>query len=499
MIRKKKLLCMLLVLTTLFSAFSSGIAAAATQEASGTVTIEFWDGTEEVKDVNIGDELTVTVFLTLPDELKLCSIDIHESFDSGDDILDFVYDTSDDSTDYSEMFPVIDDEMIANVDGNVFRTNASYRKWNEAKEFPDGSVLAKTKYRVVAEGDAAIKLDILELATVNQADALEPQFESNIKIGSGDVSFDYLVEQEIAPHLVQELAPYHSITVEGDVNLNYFMNPDLVETGDTVHFTWDNGLYDYELKAADYVDGYGFKAPIELPAAEMTYDVKISVDGILQTDTYSVRNYCDVVLSDSYKNNYVTPDGKPLQTYDNLEALVKAMLDYGAKAQTVFEVKTSDLANKDISVSNDPIVWESVPDTDLHNYIDYMYSNFGLKYEGTSLIYLEKTTLRHYFTVVDDEKYNNIKSSIMMGNETIGYRTITPVKRSTYICFDYTGIAAAELDDQYDIKINGTYCGKYGALNYCAISSYFPLSTDEEKELSAATYRYNAAANAYFG
>ena len=128
-----------------------------------------------------------------------------------------------------------------------------------------------------------------------------------------------------------------------------------------------------------------------------------------------------------------------------------------------------------------------------------MYDNFGLKYEGTSLIYLDKTTLRHYFTVVDESLYNSIKSSIRMGNDSVGYRTITPIKRSTYICFDYTGIPAAELDDQYNINIDNTNCGKYGAMNYCAISVHYPKTDADEKALSSATYRYNAAANAYFG
>ena len=59
-------------------------------------------------------------------------------------------------------------------------------------------------------------------------------------------------------------------------------------------------------------------------------------------------------------------------------------------------------------------------------------------------------------------------------------------------------IAASQLDTEYVIEINGN-AYHYAVLDYIARAYNDASASQIEKELAAAVYRYNAAANAYFG
>ena len=307
----------------------------------------------------------------------------------------------------------------------------------------------------------------------------------------------------------------HSVTLNGTVDENFFIDPaaagytvDEIKNGAktiSVSFEWDEDFSVYsDLSVfnviidkdnyASYLQTSGamanqFKVTCKVAAAEMTCEIKATAtvsdgtnDLYTQEDTYSVREYCLAIID--------SPDGT-FEKQDELAALAKAMLRYGSRSQTVFDVKTDHLADDGVTVPDSVIDWGSL--TSARMDFSTLENTYGLKYEGSSLIYLEKTTLRHYFTVVDTEKYSNV-TSIQLGDAAV-----TPHTRAGYVCFDLTGIAAADLDAQYTLYINGADCGAYSALNYCCIAANHPSLTDaNEKALAEATYLYNAAANAYF-
>ena len=291
----------------------------------------------------------------------------------------------------------------------------------------------------------------------------------------------------------------HSLTLEGDIGENFFINvtDEELAQGVKVDYEWGDGnTASYTIdpeRDRMVIDGVTlYKSSCPVPAAEMTFDVTatVAIGGtVMESNVYSVRQYADVILSDSYKESYIESHSE--DDYDKLETLVKSMLRYGSCSQTVFGVRLADLADHDVSIADYTPDWSTVGAARMD--MNTLLNSYGLKYEGSSLIYLEKTTLRHYFTVVDSSLYSGVTSI------KIGDYTVTPHTRAGYVCFDRPGVAAADLDELYVLSINDNDCGAYGALNYCNIAANHPTLTNaDEKALAAATYEYNAAANAYF-
>ena len=84
---------------------------------------------------------------------------------------------------------------------------------------------------------------------------------------------------------------------------------------------------------------------------------------------------------------------------------------------------------------------------------------------------------------------------------TFDSESVTCGTRDGMIYFDKKNIAAPQLDTEYVIKING-HEYQYSALDYSSLSyskDNKPYSESIAKQLSAAVYRYNQAANDFFG
>ena len=300
------------------------------------------------------------------------------------------------------------------------------------------------------------------------------------------VQFDVTHFSEFVVEAGGSLFTGHSVTLNGYINLNFYLNlaESQVTTGEgtVVDFTWGNGSASHTVALGDYVVGKGYKATVALPAAEMTYDitatVKINNDTQSETSTYSVRQYADDLLA-------ITSDTKLIN-------LVNAMLDYGAKAQIAFNSNVGDLANDGIAYTMPDVTRE-----DLLNLIDQaiIAANNGARatvvrdvaeaigaqaYYSSSLIYLSGCTLRHYFysnNVLDSTKFTGVKSDY-------------------YYYIDKENIAAADLDKLQAFTV-GDLTFHYSALDFVKAIIY-NYTEGANYDLAAATYWYNQAANAYF-
>ena len=120
-------------------------------------------------------------------------------------------------------------------------------------------------------------------------------------------------------------------------------------------------------------------------------------------------------------------------------------------------------------------------------------SEYGLEYVGSSVVYLSKTSLRHYYRIVDETKFDAVKDSVTFNGEKVGF-----TDKNGMICFELPDISADHFDERYTLRV-GTSDYNYSVLDYvyvCLNSKNAPYLT---RQLVSATYWYYQAAEAYVG
>ena len=289
----------------------------------------------------------------------------------------------------------------------------------------------------------------------------------------------------------------HSITLNGSIGVNFYLDlTDEEAQTATVDFGWTVEGKEKTASSAfvkdDQTGYYVVSCPIAV--AEMTYDVTatLTVGGETYTDTYSAVQYADVILTDaSFKTKFIAEKGE--DKFDQLVLLVKSMLDYGAKAQTQFHRNEEDLADAKLTNDDDTSLYYYDPDAVDAGAISTGASDMtnglpeGLVYKGTTIVYLTETSMRHYYQGdLDDAAV------------TFDGKQVSPVQKGDGFYFELENIAAADLDTLYTLTINVT-AYQYSVLDYVKACLLSDKTSDNMKALAAATYRYNQAANAYFG
>ena len=290
---------------------------------------------------------------------------------------------------------------------------------------------------------------------------------------------------------LKKLFPQHSVTLGGDIGVNFYIDSAAADFANAstavVKFTWDNGNYNEEVNLKELTpdgDGY-YKATVDVVAAQMAHKIhaEVYLNGkkLEQTDDYSVQDYAEEVYNnpDAYDKK-----GKPRE----LQALAKALLNYGAMAQIVFdgylvEHPAPDDTVKTVGKTNfNDITADDIPGgaTDLKAFAEQL----GFKYYTSSVLYLSKNTLRLYFT---PNTYQG----------TMPHEGDFKDKKSNYYYYvEKENIPAAKLDDQQTFTIGGKEF-TFSALDYAAAVVNSDMEP-EQKDLAKSLYLYNKAANEYF-
>lgn len=307
----------------------------------------------------------------------------------------------------------------------------------------------------------------------------------------------------------------HGLALDGNVGIKYLIDPvaagvcvEDVASGDvslSFDFSWNTSPAPYSNVAASNIvidstnyrsylntDGTAFVLSCYVAAAEMTCVVHVDAsvrnrsDDVLYSDSddYCVRDYASYIIDTNNESN------------SELSTLLKAMLDYGAKAQVLFNIKTDDLANKSlVNYVTNPVTSDMI-DTAISTSNDGRSSsdlkantdNFGLTYAGATVVFLSGTTLRFYYTIKDQALYDSVKNNTTFTlNES----------KLPYVMFERTDVPAQDFDVLQEFTINGqTYY--YSVLNYSRNVLNSTKMDNASKELAMATYWYNQAANEYF-
>ena len=276
--------------------------------------------------------------------------------------------------------------------------------------------------------------------------------------------------------------------------MNFFIDGNVAGVADaqtaTVKFAWDGGKYIKEVNLKDMTpDNSGlYKVTINVVAAQMAHTIEatafINGNMIYTVDLFSVQEYAEAV--------YNEPEEYDKDKPEQLQALAKALLNYGAMAQNVFAdalyEKTFAPANTNVGsngyseVTADQIAAAINGEaSDLNE----VATQLDAEFYTSSLVYLQNNTLRLYFTPAS-KTVGALNDKGFSGNLS-----------EYYYYADHANIAAAELDNQQDFAV-GNVTFTYSPLDYAAAVVGSSNMTDDQKNLAKSLFLYNQAANAYF-
>ena len=306
-----------------------------------------------------------------------------------------------------------------------------------------------------------------------------------------------------------------SLALDGYIGLNFYLDlPD--------EFVNDEGAYILvddirnEIPAKDTArDRYCVTA--KLPAAMMRHDVVVKLikgDGsmypLLDTDrnyvpngyVFSVQDYIDIAKA------RLDP-----QKDAALLNMIKYMSEYGMYAQRYFNIDM-DKVKTDTSIFFE--ISALGPD-DLSAYapVINLDGGSGIAFANSTLDLDSATTLSHYFTLdagKSIEDYVFLVDGTKVTLDSTGRYTLTYVPEKDKYCLAIHNIAAAELDQDYDVEVFDADSEmvvdlQYSALSYVyrALVSYKNMDTTTITEKQAylfftvrALYLYYLAAEAYF-
>lgn len=327
-------------------------------------------------------------------------------------------------------------------------------------------------------------------------------------------------EAELAKFSADGVFTGNTLTLNGDIVMNFFIDPTPagvkfsdIQNGDKeidVSFSWfettapltDVTKYSVKINKDNFnsfYDGEYLKVSCNIAVAEMSCMVKATaqVNGFTAERKYSVREYGRTVLDRNsiFSVDYIKKHGA--EDYDLLTDLVIKMLDYGAKAQKVFNINADDPANSIFEDYEPEYTMQEVKRGMCTTAIRKANDNRGgddmndvaaeidAEYYSTSLIYLSQCTLRHYFTFnKHPEAYENYKNDLNSSKAPFYY-------------IDAADIPAADLDKLQVFTLGGEDY-YYSALNFVIDMIESEKATDNSKDLAMALYWYNQAANEFF-
>ena len=278
----------------------------------------------------------------------------------------------------------------------------------------------------------------------------------------------------------------YTISLKGDIGVNFYMElaPEIAESQTAyMLFTIPNGsrteTRTVYVKDISPKDGYYiFKCSVA--AKEMTSQIKAQIiDGEASGTeyTYSVKEYADYLLENADEN------GTELQkAYAKAVPLVKAMLNYGARAQLYFGQNTDSLANADLSPEE-----QALGDVTISADAYTAELPEGVTFSGATLSLKSETTLSLYFESSDELAFT-----------CTGY-TVEKAAVGKYQVARIRGIKAQDIGNTLTLTINGTGTGTvtYSPLNYCQNVLNNDTQSESLQDVAKALYLYWQAAKTY--
>ena len=274
-----------------------------------------------------------------------------------------------------------------------------------------------------------------------------------------------------------------STTLGGNIGLNFYvkLSDSLAEDENAyMRFTFDEWT-------------------VDVPVADA---LKVEMDGEIQyrfTCPINAKNMTDVVTAQMMTGERPVAASKSLAvvTYCNfmiqygndpeLVSLMKAMLNYGAAAQVLFDHNVDDLANAGLSEAD-----KQLADVDASAYAASVSgSEEGIALASASLILETETSIRIYFRLTGD-KTIDAYTFFVDGKE------VKPVQKGSEYYVEIADIAAQHLDITHVVTVGGITVN-YSGLSYVnMVMNNQSVAGENLVNTAKALFVYNKLAEAYF-
>lgn len=305
---------------------------------------------------------------------------------------------------------------------------------------------------------------------------------------------DYILYAKWASATGEKVKQY-SLSLNGAIEVNLYveLTPEiLADENAYMKFTLPDGTIT-NVKVKDALQqGVYYIFPCKVAAKEMTDEIKSKMivgnkEG--KVYTYSVKSYADYILNNAG------------QYKDVVTQLMKALLNYGAASQELFEYNTDNLANASLSDKD-----KALGNIDFSPYRYSLVKNSsvtGITCSSSALILESETTIRHYFKVDDGYSIDDYEFKCKYNSEEKIAKPKEIVKNNvTYYYIDTQNTRAYNLNQNMVVTIQkkgqtGEMILTYGAFSYADLVSQMTNPDKKLVDVTKAMYWYWKNARAY--
>ncbi|MBR0112445.1 MAG: hypothetical protein IJM02_01740, partial [Clostridia bacterium] len=282
----------------------------------------------------------------------------------------------------------------------------------------------------------------------------------------------------------------HSLTLAGDIGLNYYFYYTDASEDDIVVFSFNGEETIVPIDLNNYDDETGaYKFTFNVAAANAAEDILCWYES---PTAYSEDDYYSV-------NQYIAESGTIND--DNLRNLMGSLAEYCYRANRLFKPE-SDFTKAEVEGYSDTIdnvdpfiITGNAPE--LHDF------EGGVNYVGMSLVLRTKTALRIYFGLPEGKSIDDYTFTVYCP-DTGTSLDLNPVRKGYLWYIEISDIASAELDNYYNITVddeNGDPANLWNvsALSYvCQVHERADDFSEELFNTCMALTKYNEYAKMYF-
>ena len=265
-----------------------------------------------------------------------------------------------------------------------------------------------------------------------------------------------------------------NVSLSDNLIVNFYMkiNEKIADTARVRIYVGDTSVT-YRVANMEQTEDGLYIARVPVSAAQMSDYILVTVlncTHIGETQTYTVRQYADIILGD--------------ESYSKYHQLVREMLNYGAAAQLYFDYEADNLANTGITDAGTVKIPGSIDD-------EFAISGEadGVAFYGASLVFRDRIAVRYYF---------EFAGAIKNYQFTVNGQTYAPQLKDGLYYVEVDGILPQDLDESITLTITDpaekVLSVSYSPLTY--ISRMNQKGDEVTKNLVKALYNYYLAAKA---